>query len=409
MSKPFVRPVLLCLVVIMFLPGCSKKSDSKAPIFNSKEELGRALFSDVNLSRNRSQSCATCHNPEHAFIDSRLDNSGHIGAVSLGDNGTSLGDRNAPTVSYAKFSPTFMSGRRDRISSPQADYQGFMGGQFHDGREPDLKGQAGGPPLNPIEMNMPDKASVVERLQENPKYVATFKALYGATIFNDVDAAYLAMTESIGKFEKTPEISPFDSAYDRYLAGNDPNYAVSKAGAGEALFFSQQFTNCATCHQLNQPGNRREPFSSYEYHNIGVPVNTAIRAINGTDPGFIDTGLLLNPLVSSNTESGKFKTPTLRNVAVTGPYMHNGVFRDLKTVIMFYDHFMPASTRTINPETGQAWAAPEVAGTVNFTDLQQGRRFTDAHIEQLVCFLRSLTDARYEHLIQEKGIDCSTL
>ncbi|MCG7957383.1 MAG: methylamine utilization protein MauG, partial [Candidatus Thiodiazotropha endolucinida] len=91
----------------------------------SKEALGEALFSDVNLSVNRTQACSTCHNPDRAFIDDRLDAFGEIGAVSLGDDGISLGDRNTPSAAYAAFSPEFYEGTRDRLNSDAGQYQGF--------------------------------------------------------------------------------------------------------------------------------------------------------------------------------------------------------------------------------------------------------------------------------------------
>ncbi|MBT3012293.1 MAG: c-type cytochrome [Candidatus Thiodiazotropha sp. (ex Lucina aurantia)] len=384
--------------------GGGGDSSTSEPVFATKDELGAALFSDVNLSGDRTQACATCHNPDRAFIDDRLDSFGDIGAVSLGDDGTSLGDRNAPTAAYAAFSPDFTEGNRDRLNSDAGHYQGFIGGQFLDGRKLDLKGQAGGPPLNPIEMNMPDKASVVARLQENEDYVESFKSLYGEEIFDDVDAAYEAMTDSIAEFEKTEFFATFDSDYDRHINGEYDEYILTKAGLGKALFFSQEFTNCATCHQLQPNSHPEETFSSYEYHNIGTPENTAIRAINNTPADFVDNGLFDNPDTTDESHRGKFKVPTLRNVAVTEPYMHNGVFRDLKTVILFYDQFNNPD-RSLNPETGAAWADPEVPDTVNHTELA-APSLTDDEVEALVCFLRSLTDARYMHLIEEKGISC---
>ena len=120
-------------------------------------------------------------------------------AASLGDDDSSIGDRNAPTASYAAFSPKFHINKEGL----------YVGGQFHDGREPDLEGQAGGPPLNPIEMGMPDKASVVERLMENEEYLNGFKLLYGDDIFEAPDRAYRAMTEAIAAFERTGFFSPF--------------------------------------------------------------------------------------------------------------------------------------------------------------------------------------------------------
>lgn len=377
-----------------------------APAFATREALGKSLFFDKNLSLNKTQSCATCHNPDHAFIDDRLDANGLIGAVSLGDNGTSLGDRNTPTAMYARFSPDFHQGTHARFNSKQPDYTGFIGGQFLDGRALNLKAQAGGPPLNPIEMGMPDKAAVVERIKENADYQASFKALFGETIFDSADTAYSAMTDSIAAFEQTERFAPFESKYDDSLKGEYTYDPGSKAALGKALFFSQQFTNCATCHQLRPNGNTGETFSNYEYHNIGVPVNTAIRAINNSEEGFIDKGLLDNPNVSDASAVGKHKVPTLRNVAVTGPYMHNGVFRELEAVIKFYDHFFVNSRFPDNPETGAPWRDPEVEQTVALTELRDGRRMTQLEVEAMVCFLRTLTDKRYEALLPADTMDC---
>lgn len=401
------KQLTLAILCINLLASCgggggsSNNTNASNPVaFSTKAALGESLFSDTNLSQDRTQSCATCHNPEHAFIDNRLNNDGVIAAVSTGDDGISQGNRNAPTVAYAHLSPDFHWGSRERLNSQQSAYNGFLGGQFLDGRETDLKGQAGGPPLNPLEMAMPDKASVVVRLLENPDYVESFKALYGENIFESVDAAYDAMTDSIAEFEKTDVFSPFDSKYDLSLKGQAT--LTIKESFGRALFFSQTDTNCATCHQLKLNSSKTEPFTSYEYHNIGVPANTSLT--NTT----LDEGLKANPDVDDLAELGKFKVPTLRNVAVTEPYMHNGVFQDLETVIKFYDHFHASSEFTINPETNEPWRAPEFESTVNFAELQDGDPLNQEKVEALVCFLRTLTDARYEHLIQEKGINCDS-
>ncbi len=396
------------LTLFNCLVACSSSSpEDEIPLFGSKALLGESLFSDTNLSFNRSQSCATCHNPDRAFIDDRINAEGETSAVSLGDDGVSLGDRNTPTAAYAQFSPDFHVGTKQRFNSQQSDYVGELGGQFLDGRESNLSAQAGGPPTNAIEMGMPDKASVVERIKENSDYISAFEFLYGDDIFEDIENAYSAMAESIAEFEKTEEFNPFDSKYDRFLAGEYQYNPLSKAAEGKALFFSQQFTNCSTCHQLHPNGYTQETFSSYEYHNIGVPVNHAARLANGKPAEFIDQGLLDNPQITSSLSRGKFKTSTLRNVAVTGPYMHNGVFKELKTVIEFYDHFITDSEHVINPETGLAWGIPEVEDNVASNELEDGRKLTETDVDALVCFLRTLTDTRYEHLIEEKGIDCS--
>lgn len=400
-------PSLLVLALI----GCGGDDDNSENLaFETKATLGEALFSDVNLSANRTQSCATCHNPEHAFIDDRVNTTSHSadapGSVSLGDDGVSLGDRNTPTAAYARFSPEFGEGTRQRLNSQQSDYEGFIGGQFHDGRASTLAEQAEAPPLNSIEMGMPDEASVVERLMEDSDYVDSFKSLYGDDIWDNTDAAYEAMGDAIAAFEETDVFAPFDSKYDRSLTGDYLYDPLSKAALGKALFFSQQFTNCATCHQLNANSSKTETFSGYEYHNIGVPEHQDVRLANGSVDGFVDQGLLDNDAVTDTAQTGKYKVPTLRNVAVTGPYMHNGMFADLDTVIRFYDHFLDGSSNTLNPETGLVWADPEVSENISFTELEDGSLLDEDDVDALVCFLRTLTDAQFEYLIPDDGLDC---
>jgi cytochrome c peroxidase len=367
----------------------SERRPASAARIDSVEALGEALFHDVNLSRNRTQACATCHSPERGFVDARQA-PGVGAAVSLGDDGHSLGDRNAPTAAYAAFTPPLHKNAKGR----------WAGGQFHDGRAESLEAQAAGPPLNPIEMGMPDKAGVVGRLKENAKYVAAFNSLYGATVLDNVDAAYDAMTKSIAAFERTRLFSPFDSRYDRFLRGEEKLTAEEELG--RVLFFSSQFTNCSQCHQLRAIGGAgEETFSNYEFHNIAVPANMAVRAANGSPRGRVDRGLVDGKVVTDATEAGKFKVPTLRNVAVTGPYMHNGVFKDLRTVILFYNKFNSKSARRqINPETGQPFAPPEVAENVSLKELKSAPALDDKRIDALVAFLKTLTDRRYEPLLR---------
>ena len=357
----------------------------------TREDLGAALFSDTNLSLNRTQACATCHAPTNGFADPRDNGFEHpvANAVSLGDDGKSIGDRNAPTASYARFSPKF-----------HQDSEGhYVGGQFWDGRADKLEDQAAGPPLNALEMGMPDKASIVERLRENPAYISAFKSIFGEEVFDDPDAAYAAMTEAIAAFERTDEFSPFDSRYDRYLRGEVE--FTKQEELGRTLFFSDQFTNCNQCHQLRPlPGSAEETFTNYRFHNIGVPINKAVRAANGSSENAADLGLLANSAVNEPSEAGKFKVPTLRNVAVTGPYMHNGIFSDLRTAVVFYNRYNskdPAAQ--INPETDLEWGETEFLKTISTTELTHGPALDDKRIDALIAFLKTLTDARYEHLL----------
>lgn len=349
-------------------------------------ELGRTLFHDRGLSRGGAQSCATCHDPGSAFADPRPGAAG--GAVSMGADGLSYGDRNTPMLTYAALSPVF-----------HRDAQGrYKGGQFWDGRADDLKAQAGQPMLNPLEMGMPDEAAVVERLRADPGYADRFAALFGADALDEVDAAFEHATAALAAYQGTPEFAPFDSKYDRYLRGEAQLTAQEKFG--HSVFITW---NCRLCHQLQKQGVApRETFTSFEYHNIGVPVNYAARAANGLGAGHVDRGLAQRPGIAEPEQEGRHKVPSLRNVAVTAPYMHNGVFQDLRTAIVFYNKYTSRRpTSRINPETGKDWGPPEVGANLSLTELESGLMLDDARIDALVAFLETLTDSRYEPLLAE--------
>lgn len=380
-----VRLSLVLLVGALSALGRAAAAGDETPEpYPTLEALGQALFFDTNLSANRTQACATCHDPDFGFADPR-------GMASLGDDGVSLGDRNAPTVAYAALSPAF---HRDAEG-------GWIGGQFLDGRAALLEDQAGGPPLNPIEMGMPDKASVVARLKENATYVTAFEALFADGVLEEPETGYAAMASAIAAFERSDAFSPFDSKYDRFLRGEAD--LTDEEELGRLLFFSQQFTNCNQCHQLGRSAiDPRETFTDYRFHNIGTPENRSLRELNGIAAGTIDEGLFANPLIDDPAERGKFRTPTLRNVAVTAPYMHNGVFADLRTVILFYNTYNSRSeARRINPETGAPFGPPQVEGNLSMEELTHGPALDDRRIDALVAFLKTLTDARYEPLLED--------
>jgi cytochrome c peroxidase len=358
-----------------------------APDAGELANLGRALFFDVNLSANRNQSCSSCHDPARAFSGSR--DNGVSGAVSLGGDGISLGDRNAPSTTYAFLIPEFQ----------KDDENQFVGGFFHDGRAPTMVDQAGQPFVNQIEMALADDAAVVNRVRENPAYVESLERLYGNSIFDQPERVFRAITESIVAFEQTEEFAPFDSRYDRFLRGE---YQLSEEEElGRLLFFSS-LTNCVTCHTLNtRESSARETFTDHHYYNIGVPANKPVRQVNDLEESHRDLGLLENPAVDDPAQAGKFRVPSLRNVAVTGPYMHNGVFQELSTAIFFYGKFMLSNRQSqINPETGTAWGQPEVAETVELEVLSQGQPITRGRAELIAIFLQTLTDQRYESLLQ---------
>lgn len=391
MKKKLEISVLLAIPIALFMTCNISQADTNKNVQKEEIDLGQKLFFDPILSKNKNQSCATCHNPEYGFIDNR--DNGVGGAGSLGDDLISIGDRNAPTASYAQFSPEFHY---------DSKLQAYVGGQFYDGREHTLKGQAGGPPTNPVEMGIPSKEFLADRLKQDTSYNKMFKELYGDKVFENTEKVYEMMTQAIASFEKTKEFAPFDSKYDRYL--NDEYDLSPLEDLGRTLFFSNNNTNCASCHVLKKEDAPRETFTNYRYHNIGVPQNSLLMAKNVVNPEtFIDHGLLNNPAVHDVKYDGKIKVPTLRNIAVTGPYMHNGIFNKLSTVVKFYDKYINKE-RTINPETGEIWAASEVK--ISDEDkklLREGKALTQRKVQALVAFMNLLTDKRYEHLIKENN------
>ena len=379
-----MKNIFYCLLVLI---TCTNVAHAANQL--TEAELGQILFLDTNFSANRTMSCATCHEPSKSFTDQR-ETAGH-GMVSLGDDGQSLGSRNTPMAAYANTSPSFHFNEK---------LQEYVGGQFLDGRANTLADQAIGPPLNPVEMGFPDAETLVKRLQENPFYVSTFKRLYGESVFDSKPTdvllpAFNGFARALQAFEKTDAFSSYDSKYDRFLKGEYELTVLEDLG--RTLFFSNNNVNCNSCHMLKVEDSKKEPFTNHQYRNIGVPSNQQLLALGHLKADFIDHGLLENPAVDDPKYDGKFKNPSLRNVAVTGPYMHNGVFKELRTVMEFYDHYNN-NERLINPETGKPWRAPEVPTTVDKEDLT-AHALTDRKIDALVAFMKILTDKRYEALL----------
>lgn len=349
--------------------------------------LGQALFFDASLSAQRNQSCSSCHDPGRAFSDGR--DNGVSGAVSLGGDDRSLGSRNAPATTYAFLVPEF---------GQDADNV-YVGGFFLDGRAATLAEQAAEPLTNPLEMALPDRRAVVDRVLENAVYVAALRELFGPAIMADTASAFSAVTHSIAAFERTQQFATFDSKYDRYLHGEYD--FTDEEELGRVLFFSQ-LINCSNCHLLDtREFGTGELFTNHRYHNIGVPANPGLAAIPDRSGQPPDPGLFGNPRVNDPAMAGKFRVPSLRNVAVTAPYMHNGVFRDLRTAILFYNRFTLGNRQSqVNPETGEPWGAAEVPQTVDLELLRTGQPLAANHVDALVAFLRTLTDRRYESLLR---------
>ncbi|MCU7798097.1 MAG: c-type cytochrome [Candidatus Thiodiazotropha sp. (ex Myrtea spinifera)] len=344
-------------------------------------ELGRKLFFDTDLSNQGNQSCASCHDPATGFADPRVTASAPVSEGSVtGD----FGDRNAPTAAYASFSPQFgVVAAADQTPETNSKYQG---GQFLDGRAATLIEQAKGPFLNPVEMNNASEAEVVAKVQ-NAAYSADFLAVFGANAFSDITTAYNNIATAIAAFEASPEMNPFTSKFDAYLAGNYTLTASEQRG--KDLFEDASVAKCANCHTIGTT-SRESLFTNFRYYNIGTPSNPNNPA-NIANPGFVDQGLGASAAIDpadQAAEQGKFKTPTLRNVELTAPYMHNGSIATLEDVVKHYDIDVP--NLFITPEVNDPNIAAEMnAGTYVVLGLQP-QDYTD-----LVNFMLTLTDGYF--------------
>jgi cytochrome c peroxidase len=245
-----------------------------------KADLGRRLFSDPILSRDGTVSCSTCHRPEKAYADGL--------SLAVGVRGQ-VQKRNAPTLLNAAF-----------VRRP-----------FLDGRAASLEEQAGIPVLNPTEMDMTE-GEVVDRLRADAGYPGRFSGAFG-----EGGITFARVRAAIACFERT--LLAGDSPFDRWWAG-DPAAMPENAVRGFRLFMGR--ARCATCHPVRQS---YALFADGEFHNTGA----------GSGAGREDPGRMA--ITGREEDRGKFRTPTLRNVARTAPYMHDGSLKTLAEVVDFYD------------------------------------------------------------------------
>ena len=290
--------------------------------------------------------------------------------IAHGANAAKFAKRNPPTIAYAQFSP---------VPRWDNEAQTLLGGQFLDQRVSTLADQALMPFLGEAEMANTSEAQVLTKLQARP-YAGDFRAVFGANVFSE-SSAYRKIGEAIQEFERRASLSPFTSKFDYYRRGKT-NLSDSEQ-LGLTLFNGK--AGCAACH----PSAGVAPlFTDFTNDNIGVPKNlnnpfySQAASINPDGAAFIDRGL--GETLGDAAYNGRFKVPTLRNVAVTGPYMHNGVFTSLKQVVQFYNTACAAD----NPD---GWAPPEVSATQNCKELGD-LKLSATEIDAIVDFLRTLTD-----------------
>ncbi|MFH2043600.1 MAG: cytochrome c peroxidase [Pseudomonadota bacterium] len=347
--KRFLILTLLFIGVIVVTSAIAQPPTG----LSDTEKLGRHLYKDKNLSYNGTQSCQNCHHPFAGFADRTNLINPYDNVVSTGADGISKGGRNAPTAAYAGFSPllTFSGGE-------------WAGGLFWDGRatgsmlgDP-LAEQAQGPPLNPVEMAMPSKDAIIEVIKTS-NYANLFLRVFGLNAFDDVDLAYDNFGRAVAAYERSTEVTKFTSKYD--VARNQFTPAEER---GLALFEAK----CSACHSTTiQFSTNAALFTNYKYANIGAPANPLVP---------VPPDLGLGPIVDDTTQDGKFKVPTLRNIAVTPPYTHNGNFPTLPEMVAF-----------INNSSG---FTPEVEQ--NIDDRVGSLGLSNEDINDIVTFLMTLTD-----------------
>jgi cytochrome c peroxidase len=387
------------------------------------EALGKFIYEDPVYSLNGNQSCQSCHHPNAQFSDPVNRIAPLYRPVSQGSDPTLFGGRNAPPSAYAAFNPPLSYDVTTGL---------FIGGLFWDGRasgiaftgtgdlgagptfDP-LADQAKGPFGNSVEMALVDdengitEEKVVGLLKLAP-YAKLYKKAFGVDIAAaDVPTAYNNIALAISAFEKSTELNRFSSKFDKFSNEQGIAYVMTLTDANVAttpvkstVYTAEEVDGlrlfngkgqCSLCHVLdNQPdGKTPTVFTDFTYDNLGIPVNPLINTLAGEQA--TDLGLASNPEIlaaaygSDLPESvllaqrGKFKVSSLRNIARTAPYGHNGYFPTLYDIVHFYN------TRDTDP----SWADPEVPDTVNDTELGDlGLTFEEE--QKIVIFLETLTD-----------------
>ncbi len=378
----------------------STGANGDTPPADKLAELGRKIFFDPGLSASGRQACASCHNPANAY--------GPANALPVQKGGPQLKDtgfRNTPALRYLHAPFAFTEQHVD-LQDGKGQPPGPAGGRTWDGRVNGAREQALMPLLDAKEMANKDLGEVLARLRKAP-YAQEFDTLLSPPnthILDDEEGAISWLTTAIEFFEQSIEdFHPFTSKYDAYLKGRTTLTAAEIRGV--KLFTNKEKGNCASCHPIT-PMSATMPFprfTDFEYTALGVPRNHAIAA--NRNPDFFDLGLcgpMRQDLRDKAEYCGKFRTPTLRNVALRKAYFHNGVFHSLKQVLDFY------ATRDTHPER---WYGKDKQGhvlpfddlpapyrvnvnqDVPFKPMPNGQpRLNAQDIRDLAAFLRTLTD-----------------
>jgi len=392
MTFPAVCMRAAALLLLLVLAASAAHAGDLSPL----ARLGQQIFFDTTLSASGKLSCASCHDPAHAYAAPN-----GLPVQAGGARMTRAGVRAVPSLRYKEATPPYadLLDNPDGISTP-----GPGGGLTQDGRAATLAEQARIPLLNPIEMANRSPAAVVDKMRK-AAYADALRAVFGAQAFDDGVKAFDDATQALQAFQlEDASFHPYSSRYDLY-AGNKIGGTMSPAEArGFAVYNDPDKGNCFACHYNGAGLNGSVAlFTDFTYAAIGVPRNRAIPA--NKDPRYADLGLCSRPDHAGKANEqycGEFKTPTLRNAATRRVFFHNGQIKSLAEVIRFYN------TRDTEPER---WY-PVVGGVVRkYDDLPRRYRanidtqkpldgrprgskppMTEQEMNDLEAFLEMLTD-----------------
>jgi len=334
-----------------------------------KIALGKKLFEDKRFSSTGEVACANCHDAQKAFTDSPLSVSEGIKKLT--------GTRNAPTVVNAAYFET----------------------QFWDGRSPSLEDQALHPFINPVEMGLKDHEPILSIVRSDPEYVKAFQQVFGKT---GPGITMDEVTRAIAAFERTQIFG--DSPFDRYYFKGEQDALTPAQKRGLDVFVNQG--RCVSCHIVEQT---QALFTDNRFHNVGIGINAIQKGVPELAGEFlrarytksqVDEKVLsdkrtseLGRLVETRRfdDIGSFKTPTLRNIAVTAPYMHDGSLKTLNEVLVHYNN--GGVTKEGDPVNDF------LSGGI------RPLKLTDEQLKDLEAFMEALTSPEFANLVKpaDKG------
>jgi cytochrome c peroxidase len=385
------RTALLALLLAWPLSGrVAERYDHRLDVA-ALTQLGRALFFDRSLSASGTTSCASCHDPRFAFGPPNA-----LPVQLAGRDGRSPGGRAAPSLRYLQTLPPFSEHFYDNDGDDSVD-AGPTGGHMWDGRAGATHEQARLPLLSAAEMANATPAEVVAKLRRGPE-AAALRALFGDDVFERGQRAFDAALLALEVFQQSPlEFYPYTSRYDEVL--RDRAQLSPQEARGLALFTDPAKGNCASCHRSEITADGAFPlFTDFGHIALGVPRNQALAA--NADPAAFDLGLcgpLRTDLRQREDYCGRFRTPTLRNVALRSTFFHNGVFHSLSDVLRFYarrdthpSEFYPSAKFDDLPPTYHVNVNTEPPFDRRPGDTPA---LDDDEIDAVIAFLHTLTDA----------------